>query len=128
MKTPETPPPSPRLQIYTGDGKGKTTACVGLTVRALGAGLRAAFIQFDKGYDGTNEHYAERFILRMLPKLTLTPTGCERMRPDGTFRFTNEPEDYAEAARHVKEYLGRFGVSELKSYREQADWLKAKGQ
>ena len=98
MKNPE-PPPPPRLQIYTGDGKGKTTACVGLTVRAIGAGLRAAFIQFDKGYDGNNEHYAERYVLRMLPKLSLVPTGCERMRPDGTFRFSNEPQDYAEAAR-----------------------------
>jgi cob(I)alamin adenosyltransferase len=89
----------PRLHIYTGDGKGKTTACAGLAVRAIGAGHRAAFIQFDKGYDGNNEHYAERFVLRMLPKLALIPTGCERMRPDGTFRFSNEPADYAEAAR-----------------------------
>jgi cob(I)alamin adenosyltransferase len=99
MKDEITPPPKPRLQIYTGDGKGKTTACVGLAVRAIGAGHRAAFIQFDKGYDGNNEHYAERFVLRMLPKLALFPTGCERMRPDGSFRFSNEPADYAEAVR-----------------------------
>ena len=99
MKVDITPTLKPRLQIYTGDGKGKTTACVGLAVRASGAGHRAAFIQFDKGYDGNNEHYAERFVLRMLPKLALVPTGCERMRPDGTFRFSNEPADYAEAAR-----------------------------
>ncbi len=99
MKNSADPATQPRLHIYTGDGKGKTTACVGLAVRAIGAGHRAAFIQFDKGYDGNNEHYAERFVLRMLPKLALTPTGCERMRPDGTFRFSNEPSDYAEAAR-----------------------------
>ncbi len=96
------PATQPRLHIYTGEGKGKTTACVGLAVRACGAGLKVALIQFDKGFDGGNEHYAERRILRMIPNLTLAPTGCERMRPDGSFRFTNEPEDYAEAARGLK--------------------------
>ncbi len=33
------------LLIYTGDGKGKTSACVGQAVRALGQGLRVAFAQ-----------------------------------------------------------------------------------
>jgi precorrin-6A/cobalt-precorrin-6A reductase len=37
------------LEVYTGDGKGKTTAAVGLTLRALGAGLSATFVQFVKG-------------------------------------------------------------------------------
>ena len=36
------------IQIYTGDGKGKTTAATGLAVRALGAGLRVFFAQFIK--------------------------------------------------------------------------------
>lgn len=37
------------VQVYTGDGKGKTTAGTGLAVRARGAGLRVAFVQFVKG-------------------------------------------------------------------------------
>lgn len=37
------------VQVYTGDGKGKTTAAVGLAVRAIGAGLSVAFVQFVKG-------------------------------------------------------------------------------
>jgi cob(I)alamin adenosyltransferase len=37
------------VQVYTGDGKGKTTASLGLVVRALGQGLRPAVLQFMKG-------------------------------------------------------------------------------
>lgn len=36
------------LHIYYGNGKGKTTAAVGLTVRACGAGMKTAFFQFLK--------------------------------------------------------------------------------
>jgi len=85
------------LHIYTGNGKGKTTCSVGVAVRALGAGLPVKFVQFDKGYDGTNEHYNERKILRSLPGLELQPFGLERMMPDGRFRFQNESGDFEEA-------------------------------
>ncbi|WP_456399894.1 cob(I)yrinic acid a,c-diamide adenosyltransferase [Mesoaciditoga sp.] len=37
------------VQVYTGNGKGKTTAAIGLSVRAVGAGLKVSFIQFMKG-------------------------------------------------------------------------------
>jgi cob(I)alamin adenosyltransferase len=37
------------LQVYTGDGKGKTTAALGATWRALGADLHVCFVQFLKG-------------------------------------------------------------------------------
>ncbi|MEE8316053.1 MAG: cob(I)yrinic acid a,c-diamide adenosyltransferase, partial [Syntrophobacteria bacterium] len=36
------------VQVYTGDGKGKTTAAIGLAIRALGAGWRVFFAQFLK--------------------------------------------------------------------------------
>ena len=36
------------ILIYTGNGKGKTSACVGQAIRAIGQGLRVAFIQFMK--------------------------------------------------------------------------------
>ncbi len=85
------------LHLYTGDGKGKTTCAVGLTVRASGAGMRVAFLQFDKGFEGKNEHYHERFVLRTLPKVDLFFYGMERMMPDGKFRFRNEPADLEQA-------------------------------
>ncbi len=51
-----------KIHIYTGDGKGKTTAALGLVLRAVGAGKKCAVIFFDKG--GT--HYSERATLERL--------------------------------------------------------------
>ncbi len=46
------------IQIYTGDGKGKTTASLGLALRALGHGWKVLVIQFTKGEQGEN-YYGE---------------------------------------------------------------------
>ncbi len=100
------PEPDPegrgRIHVYTGAGKGKTTCALGLCLRALGSGWRVAVVQFDKGFDGRNEHYAERKVLRSLEGIDLLPTGCERMNPDGTFRFGAEPRDLEEARRGLR--------------------------
>ena len=37
------------IQVYTGKGKGKTTAGLGLSIRAFGQGLKVAIVYFDKG-------------------------------------------------------------------------------
>lgn len=100
------------IHIYTGNGKGKTTCAVGLAIRALGAGLRVAFVQFDKGYDGENEHYNERHILRKLDNIEVIPFGLERMMPDGKFRFQNTDEDLAEARRGLDTLLGLIAAGQ----------------
>ena len=41
------------IQLYTGDGKGKTTAAIGQAVRAAGAGYQVIFAQFMKGNDSS---------------------------------------------------------------------------
>ena len=43
------------VQVYTGNGKGKTTAAIGLTIRAIGAGLRVYIAQFMK--NGNSSEY-----------------------------------------------------------------------
>lgn len=52
------------IHLYCGDGKGKTTAAVGLAVRAAGAGMRVLFAQFFK--DGTSSEIAS---LHLLPNI-----------------------------------------------------------
>jgi cob(I)alamin adenosyltransferase len=66
--------------VYTGQGKGKTTAAIGLTVRAAGNRMRVFFLQFVKG----QWRSGEREVLRALPGVELAVTGrgftIERLR------------------------------------------------
>lgn len=59
------------LQIYYGDGKGKTTACVGLSVRAAGEGIPVLFTQFLK--DGTSN---ELDVLKNIDNITVYDNYC----------------------------------------------------
>jgi cob(I)alamin adenosyltransferase len=56
-----------QIQVYTGEGKGKTTCALGLALRAVGQGLRVYVIQFLKGRE-TGE---SRAAARLAPELTL---------------------------------------------------------
>lgn len=59
------------VQVYTGNGKGKTTAAIGLAIRALGAGMRVLLLQFMK-----SKVYSEHDILPGIsPNLTLETMG-----------------------------------------------------
>jgi cob(I)alamin adenosyltransferase len=49
------------IQVYTGDGKGKTTAAIGLSVRAAGAGLKVYIAQFIKMGDYSEIKALKRF-------------------------------------------------------------------
>jgi cob(I)alamin adenosyltransferase len=57
--------------VFTGDGKGKTTAALGLAMRAAGHGLRIAFLQFIKA-DAVGEHTAAE---RLAPELEIVRLG-----------------------------------------------------
>ena len=84
-----------KIHVYTGDGKGKTTAALGLAIRALGAGMKVGIIYFDKGGD----YYNERKILDKLvgDNFRYQAFGAPRMSQGKGFRFQNEPQDFQEA-------------------------------
>ena len=58
--------------IFTGDGKGKTTAALGVVARALGHGGRCVVVQFIKGKQRSGEH---AFAERLAPGLEIVQTG-----------------------------------------------------
>ncbi len=61
--------PKGLIQVYTGDGKGKTTAALGLALRATGQGLRVLFIQFVKGRISGEHRYVDKYHPFELVKL-----------------------------------------------------------
>jgi len=64
------------VQIYTGNGKGKTTAAVGLAVRARGHNLRVCYIYFHK--DSKRWNYGEHKILE---KIGVSVFGFAKKHP-----------------------------------------------
>ena len=68
------------IQVYTGDGKGKTTASLGLTFRALGRGWNVLLILFTKGGDDYGELYSARQLGPQISKqLTIVQAGLDRI-------------------------------------------------
>ena len=61
------------IQVYTGEGKGKTTAALGLALRAAGAGLKVYIAQFVKGKT-CSEHKALKKIKNI--KVEQFGSGC----------------------------------------------------
>lgn len=61
-----------QIQVYTGEGKGKTTAALGLALRAVGQGFKVIIIQFMKGGAYTGEYIA---IKNHLPNLEILQYG-----------------------------------------------------
>ena len=63
------------VQVYTGPGKGKTTASLGLAFRASGRGLEVLMIQFLK----PPENYGEHLAAEKVPNFTILPLGLDHM-------------------------------------------------
>jgi cob(I)alamin adenosyltransferase len=80
------------LMVYTGNGKGKTSAALGMALRAVGAGKKVYFLQFMKG----TWHYSElEAIGRLAPELTFERAGA------GFCRIMDDrktPEEHRQAA------------------------------
>jgi cob(I)alamin adenosyltransferase len=82
------------IQIYTGNGKGKTTAALGLAMRAAGHGLRVIIIQFMKG----KINYGELQTVKKLPNVSIEQYG----RPDFVNPEKPDPEDIRLAREGLK--------------------------
>jgi cob(I)alamin adenosyltransferase len=63
--------PKGLLIVFTGDGKGKTTAALGMALRAAGHGMRALILQFIKG----TWPYGELAALERLEEIIIKPLG-----------------------------------------------------
>ncbi len=94
MNSSEAPWQRGYVQTYTGDGKGKTTAAMGLALRAAGAGAKVFIAQFAKGRK-TSELTA---LARLSDVITIKQYGRGRF-----IRGEPEPEDIEAARAGLKE-------------------------
>ena len=83
------------IHLYCGEGKGKTTAAMGLALRCAGRNKRVIIAQFLKGSDS-----GERLALAHVPQVVLLPVP-ERV----TFSFRMTPEERISEARRFEELL-----------------------
>ncbi len=86
------------LHVYTGNGKGKTTAAMGLALRAVGHGHKVLVAQFMK--DGKSGELA---ALRMLPGVTIHDSA-----PMNHFTYQMTPEELDEQREHQTAELVRI--------------------
>jgi cob(I)alamin adenosyltransferase len=75
--------------VFTGDGKGKTTAALGIALRALGRGQRTLVLQFMKGRDRSGEQLLEESGISLI---TVRAFGA------GFFRKGDDPTAHMKAA------------------------------
>jgi len=88
-------------QVYTGNGKGKTSAAFGLALRAVGRGLKVYVIQFIKGgFD-----YGELHIVDRLPNLEIAAFGRGRFIGRGS-TTEEDLEQARKALGHAREIVG----------------------
>ncbi|MEA1939155.1 MAG: cob(I)yrinic acid a,c-diamide adenosyltransferase, partial [Candidatus Caldatribacteriota bacterium] len=89
------------IQVYTGDGKGKTTAALGLALRAAGRDMKILIVQFMKKWD-----YGELHSVKLIPNITLKTFGTK----DFVYKGKAKKIDYEEAEKAFS-----FGIKGIQS-------------
>lgn len=98
------------IHIYYGDGKGKTTAAIGLAVRAAGSRMKVLFVQFLK-----TEFSGERHTLSHTENITLTFVPVD-------LKFTYEMND-AEKQKAAMMFRRIFDEAVTKLFTEKYDMI-----
>ena len=95
------------IHLYYGDGKGKTTAAVGLAVRAAGSGMRVMFVQFFK--DGSS---SEVGVLSSLPQVTvlIPPVHHGRYKKMGDEQKKETGDCYREIMLKIAETAAQYDL------------------
>jgi cob(I)alamin adenosyltransferase len=97
-----------RILLFTGDGKGKTTAALGMALRASGHGMRILFIQFVKSDPETGEMAA----FANLPGATIVQTGRGFIPKPSNPKFAEHRHAAEEGLKLAEEALrsGRYDI------------------
>lgn len=104
------------IQVYTGDGKGKTTAALGQALRSIGHGLSVLFVQFVKGNSFTGEIFSTKY----LPNFTLWQFGRD-------CKFSSAIRDNIILCMKCGECLiGKEGPTDLDKEIVSKGWMKVK--
>lgn len=95
------------VEIFTGDGKGKTSAALGVALRASGRNLRVHIIFFMKG----NYPYNEKQVLAQLPKISFSSFGQDYLVDPNNIK----PEEKEQARKGLNKaievvYSGKYDV------------------
>lgn len=98
------------IHVYFGDGKGKTTAAVGIALRAAGSKMKVMFVQFLK-----TEFSGERNALSAVENVTLTSCPLE-------MKFTNEMDEHERQQASVM-FRGLFERSVATALSERYDMI-----
>jgi len=96
-----------RFQVYTGNGKGKTTALLGLSVRAACSGMGVFIAQFMKG-----QEYSELCLPRRFPEITIRQFGGQAFINPGEKPSPDDLKNALMAAEATGEAMhsGKFGL------------------
>ena len=91
----------PRILIFTGDGKGKTTAALGMSLRAAGHGMRVAVVQFIKNDPSVGELRA----VRDMANIDVVQTGLGFLPPPDSEDFALHKAAAQQGLRKAEEII-----------------------
>jgi len=107
------------VQVFTGNGKGKTSAALGTVIRALGQGFKVCIVSFMKG----DYPYGEYETLRRLPEITVFKFGrIDFVDPRNVAEIDKEEARKALNAAREAMLSGKYDIVVLDEVNIAASW------